>query len=232
MIMHGINYTYAAYYNKRHRREGHLFKDRFKSKMVKTQQYLFALSAYIHNNPIKIKGFEKHPEKYEFSSLLVYLGLKQDPYNLINDSFILSMFGKNPKMARRRYMCLVFKSDYKAIREDAEFTNEGTEYRSQRKILVRDTDPEKIIDFIASKLNVAHIKVHLKNGRGDELIEAKALLALLMRGLCNAKCSDICRVLGSISQSRASVLCSYGLELMDKAKYREIAEEFLKSKAS
>jgi REP element-mobilizing transposase RayT len=232
MIMHGINYSYAGYFNRTHHREGHLFKDRFKSKMVNKEVYLYALSAYIHNNPTKIKGYEKNPEKYPFSSLSVYLGLNQDPHELVNDSFVLSMFGNNQKTARRNYMKLVFKSDYKWIREDAEFTNEGTEYRSQRKILARDTDPEKIIEFLVSKLNVSHIKVHAKNGRGEELVETKALLAMLMRGFCNAKCADICKVLGSISQSRASTLCSYGLELMDKEKYREIAEEFLKEKAT
>jgi hypothetical protein len=200
--------------------------------MVRTQEYLFALSAYIHNNPTKISGYEKHPEKYPFSSLSVYMGMNQDPYNLISDSFILGLFGNSKKTARQNYMRLVFKSDYKAMREDAEFTNEGTEYRSCRKILVRDTDPEKIIEYLALKLNVAHIKIHIKNGRGEEILEAKALLALLMRGFCNAKCSDICRVLGSISQGRASALCSYGLELMDTQKYREIVEGFLKEKAS
>ena len=231
-VMHGINYAYAGYFNHKHHRHGHLFQDRFKSKMVLSDYYLFALSAYIHNNPIKIDGYEKNPEKYEFSSLSIYLGLNQDPYEIVDDSFIMSMFGKKAKTARKNYMKLVFKSDYKSLREDAEFINEGTEYRSQRTILARNTDPEKIIEFITSKLNVAHIKIHMKNGRGEELVEAKALLAVLMRGLCNAKCADICRVLGSISQSRASTLCSYGLELMDTEKYRNIAEEFLKSKAS
>jgi len=232
LVMHGINYSYAGYFNRKHHRHGHLFQDRFKSKMVITEGYLYALSAYIHNNPTKIKGYEKNPHKYQFSSLSVYLGLNQDPFELINDSFILGMFGKKPKTARKNYMRLVFKSDYKGIREDAEFKNEETEYRSQRKILVRDTDPEKIIEFIVSKLNVAHIKIHIKNGRGEGLIEAKALLAVLMRGLCNAKCADICRVLGSISQGRVSTLCGYGLELMDKEKYRKIVEEFLRNKAS
>jgi REP element-mobilizing transposase RayT len=232
MIMHGINYSYVIYFNGRHHRRGHLLEDRFRSKIVKSDGYLYALSAYVHNNPTKIPGYEKHPEKYPFSSLPVYLGLDKDQYKLIDDSFVLSLFGKNPKTARKAYMRLVFKSDYKAMRQDAEFTNEGTEYRSQRHILARNTDPEKIIEFIALKLGVAHIKIHQKGGRCDELTEAKALFALFMRGYCNARCADICRVLGSISQGRASTLCSYGLRLMDNEKYRNIAEEFLKKEAS
>lgn len=228
MVMHGINYSYAGYFNRKHHRHGHLFQDRFKSKIVTTEGYLYALSAYIHNNPVKIKGYKKSPQNYTFSSLSVYLGMNQDPFELIDESFILGMFGKNPKTARKNYIRLVFKSDYKAIREDAEFTKEGTEYRSGRNILVRNIDPEKLAEFIVLKMNIYHIKIHIKNGRCKELIEAKALLAVLMRGLCNARCSDICRILGGISQSRASSLCSYGLKLMDSEKYRGIVEEFLK----
>ena len=231
-IMHGINYSYAGYFNYHHKRHGHLFQDRFKSKIVKTDSYLLALSAYIHNNPVKLKGYENCPEKYKFSSLAIYLGLKQDPYELVEDGFIMSMFGKTPKTARRNYMKLVYSSDNKILAEDAEFINEKTEYRSQRYILIRDADPEKIIEFISKKMNVPHIKLHIKNGRDRNLIEAKALFVVLMRGLCNAKCGNICRVLGSISQARASTLCSLGVELIDTEKYKNIVEEYLKFEAA
>jgi REP element-mobilizing transposase RayT len=195
-VMHGINFSYAQYYNGRHHRHGHLFQDRFKSKMVKNDEYLFVLSAYIHNNPTDISGYKKHPEKYEFSSLSVYLGLRQDPYDLVEDSFILSMFGKDPKTARRNYMRLVFHCSDESMIEAVEFKNEPTEYRSQRHILVRNADPEKIVDFIAKKLNVSHIKVHMKNSK--KMVEAKALIVIIMRSLCNAKCGEICHVLGGI----------------------------------
>lgn len=34
------------YYNKKHKRQGHLFQDRFKSKIVDTENYLITLSVY------------------------------------------------------------------------------------------------------------------------------------------------------------------------------------------
>ena len=63
-IMHGLNFKYAQTFNKNNKRNGHLFQDRFKSKIVKTDRYLLILSAYIHNNPLKIKGYEKCPVLY------------------------------------------------------------------------------------------------------------------------------------------------------------------------
>jgi hypothetical protein len=79
------------YYNAVHKRHGHLFQDRFKSKMVDDERYLIALSAYVHNNPTDIKGYEEYPERYEYSSLSIYLGLRRDPYELIDDAFIMGI---------------------------------------------------------------------------------------------------------------------------------------------
>lgn len=160
----------------------------------------------------------------------MYLGLRKDPYHLVEDSFVLSMFGKNSKTARRNYMKLVFKCDDESGVEDVEFKNEPIEYRSQRNILVRNADPEKIVEFIASKLNVSHIKVHMKNYR--KMVEAKALVVVIMRSLCNAKCSEICRVLGGICQCRVSSLASLGMELLDKEEYCNIISEFMNSNAA
>ncbi|EYE87559.1 hypothetical protein Q428_12565 [Fervidicella metallireducens AeB] len=228
-IMHSINFSYAQYFNHRHKRHGHLFQDRFKSKMVKSEIYLYALSAYVHNNPCDIKGYENCPEKYEFSSLSIYLGLRHDPYELIDDGFIMGMFSKNPKKARESYMKLVYKCSDKVFKEEVEFLNEGTEYRSERKILVRNIKTIEILEFIASKLGIEKIKLHTKHCR--EIVEAKALAVLLMRSLCNLKCSEICRVLGNITQSRVSKLSSLGVKLLDDEKYKNITYEFMKQYA-
>ncbi|EYE88103.1 hypothetical protein Q428_09730 [Fervidicella metallireducens AeB] len=154
--------------------------------MVKSEIYLYALSAYVHNNPCDIKGYENCPEKYEFSSLSIYLGLRHDPYELVEDGFIMSMFSKNPKMARESYMRLVYKCGDKVFKEEVEFLNEGTEYRSGRKILVRNIKTKEILEFIASKMGIEKIKLHTKHCR--DIVNAKALAVLLMRSLCNLKC--------------------------------------------
>jgi putative transposase len=229
-IMHSINFSYAQIFNKKHNRHGHLFQDRFKSKMVKDERYLFALSAYIHNNPIDIQEYETCPENYEFSSLSIYLGLNRDPYELVEDGFIMSLFGESKKAARDKYLRLVYKTNDKKLREELEFENEGTEYRSGRKVLVRDFKIEDIIEFISSKMNIPSIAVSMKGSQS--LVEAKALLVLLMRSLCNIKCSEICTVLGNITQSRVSKLSSIGIDLViNDKRYSKIVWEFLEGAA-
>ena len=225
-IMHSINLSYARYFNAIHKRHGHLFQDRFKSKIILNERYLLTVSAYIHNNPLDIEGYSSCPESYEFSSLSVYLGLRQDPYNLISDRFVLSLFGRTPKAARERYMKFIYESIDTQLRTEAEFEDEGTEYRSERRILVRNHSIDNVIDYIASSMKVSKTRLRIKNKR--DTVEAKAILILLMRSICNCKCSDICRSLGNITQARVSALSSLGVKLIDENEsYRKMVEDFI-----
>ncbi len=81
-VMHGINFSYAMYFNKKHERQGHLFRDRFKSIIVDNETYLKTLSLYIHNNPTAIGEYKNCPEKYAFSSLSIFLGKRRDRFQI------------------------------------------------------------------------------------------------------------------------------------------------------
>lgn len=65
--MHKINTSYAIYYNKRHKRVGYVYKDRFYSQIIKDRTHLINAIVYIHNNPVKAKICD-NAKKYEFSS--------------------------------------------------------------------------------------------------------------------------------------------------------------------
>lgn len=230
-VMHSINFSYAMYFNRRHKRHGHLFQDRFRSKIITDERYLFAASAYVHNNPMDIPLYETCPEKYKFSSLAIYIGLRQDPYELVEDGFVKGLFGNNPKAAREKYIKFVYKCEDKKFKQEVEFENEETEYRSGRKILVRDFKPENIVEFIASKMNIPEKALCMKGSKG--LVDAKAMTVVLMRSLCNFKCTAICNILGNITQVRVSKLSSIGIDLIIKdKKYTGLMEEFLRSYAA
>lgn len=66
-FMHRINTSYAVYYNKKHERVGYVFRDRYKSEGIYSEEYLYNCIHYIHNNPVKAKMCDK-PEDYKFSS--------------------------------------------------------------------------------------------------------------------------------------------------------------------
>ena len=225
-VMHGINFSYAIYFNKKHKREGHLLKDRFMSKIVGNEKYLKTVSLYIHNNPRAIGEFKECPEKYAFSSLGLYIGKRKDHFNIVDFEFVMSFFGKNLKSARRKYYNRILKCNEEKLLEEFEFKDEETEYKSKRKMIVRDIKPEDIIEFVASKMNIPKIKIHMKYSRN--LVVTKSLIVVLMRSLCNFKSSDICSILGNITQARVSKLSTIGIELIIAGhKYTNIIEEFM-----
>jgi hypothetical protein len=69
--------------------------------------------------------------------------------------------------------------------------------------------------------------VHVYSKHSKNLIEAKALFVFLTRCLCNYKCSEICRILGNITQGRVSMLSSHAIKLIDDDRFGDIIREFL-----
>ena len=90
--------SYVYYYNRKYGRDGHLFKERFKSEPVNDMSYFTTLLRYIHQNPVKA-GIVEHVREYEFSSWGEYDGsvdsvfqicdtatvLRRKPYEQLND---------------------------------------------------------------------------------------------------------------------------------------------------
>ena len=52
-VMRRLLTGYAGYYNRRHRRCGHLFQNRYKSILCQEDSYLKELVRYIHLNPLR-----------------------------------------------------------------------------------------------------------------------------------------------------------------------------------
>ncbi len=51
-MMHKINTSYVAYFNKKYKRSGHLFQDRFSSWVIVDEEHLQRTKEYIENNPV------------------------------------------------------------------------------------------------------------------------------------------------------------------------------------
>ena len=58
-FMRVVNANYAKFFNKRYKRSGHLWQDRYKSKYITSENYLYTLIKYIENNPLEAKLFDK-----------------------------------------------------------------------------------------------------------------------------------------------------------------------------
>lgn len=87
-IMQGIQQSYTQRYNKKNKRTGHVFQQRYKAQLCNKEQYLLQLIKYIHMNPVKA-GL-KEGLNYKWSSHSIYDRGKES--NLIELEFVLGLF--------------------------------------------------------------------------------------------------------------------------------------------
>ncbi|WP_425057957.1 hypothetical protein SCACP_36900 [Sporomusa carbonis] len=101
-VMKKINISYVYYFNKKYKRVGHLFQDRFKSEVVEDDQYILALIRYIHQNPVKA-GIVKSAGEYKWSSYNGYL-LENHYFNKVLDTgVILGIFSEDLNSAKKQF---------------------------------------------------------------------------------------------------------------------------------
>jgi REP element-mobilizing transposase RayT len=106
-VMRRLLTGHAQSYNRRHRRHGHLFQNRYKSILCQEDPYLLELVRYIHLNPMRaglVKDMD-HLDIYPFSGHGVIMGAYKHPWQ--NSDAVLSFFGKRTNSARRAYRSFV-----------------------------------------------------------------------------------------------------------------------------
>jgi len=80
-IMRRLMTGHAVTFNKRHKRSGHLFQNRYKSVVCEEDSYLLELIRYIHLNPLRAKLVQdlKELDKYPWTGHSAILGRRKNP---------------------------------------------------------------------------------------------------------------------------------------------------------
>lgn len=76
--MHHLTSTYSHRLNARRGRDGPLFRGRYHSIPVESDEYLLWVTRYVHRNALDIAGVET-PRDHRWSSYRTYLGLRPSP---------------------------------------------------------------------------------------------------------------------------------------------------------
>lgn len=209
-VMRRLLTGYALWYNRRHRRSGHLFQNRFKSILCQEDVYLLELVRYIHLNPIRARLVEDLDElgRYKYSGHSVLMGRIKNTWQ--DTQGVLGMFGEKPGPARGAYRSFVEKGIAEGRRQD--LTGGGLlrsaggweGVKALRKERVYQRNDERILgdgDFVGRVLASA-----------EETMERR--YALRSRGF------DLERVASRVSE----VLGIKSEEVWAKGKYRRIVE--------
>lgn len=108
-FINSLNTRYVMYFNKKYKRVGPLFQGVYKAALVETDEQLLYLSAYVHNNPLKLSIKHKSEDDYIYdltrqpSSLLDYIGNSNTQW--IYTKTILSFFkNKFPKSSYKQFL--------------------------------------------------------------------------------------------------------------------------------
>ena len=90
--MQRLNSKYAKYYNKKYNRVGYVFRDRYKTEGIYSEEHLHSCIKYIYNNPVKA-GICEHPKEYAYSNYkeissdeeYVFMDVEEDTRKICRD---------------------------------------------------------------------------------------------------------------------------------------------------
>ncbi|MDD5157013.1 transposase [Sulfurimonas sp.] len=122
-FMRVVNANYAKYFNKKYKRSGHLWQDRYKSKYITSENYLYSLIRYIENNPLEASMVHKIGAYPYTLSFLIFNA--KDYYPCCSDSILIKQFDLKTlneflgePMNDKELQCIKTKEKQKILKED------------------------------------------------------------------------------------------------------------------
>src|SRR5574341_2146004 len=106
-VMRRLLTGYAGTFNRRHKRHGHLFQNRYKSIVVEEEPYLLELVRYIHLNPLRAQILPdlRALDRYPYAGHAVLLGRRRCPWQ--DTGSVLGRFATRRGRAQARYRAFV-----------------------------------------------------------------------------------------------------------------------------
>jgi REP element-mobilizing transposase RayT len=153
-----ISGSYVYWFNRKHKRVGHLFQERFKSEVVEDDKYFLNVLRHIHQNPISA-GLIKKIGEYQWSSYLDYIGRK---HILTDTGFALRMFSDDTTKAMDQFNKFMKESN----------DNKYLEYEEKNRLL--DSEVKKYL-LRKGITNISELSQMAKSQR-DEIIRVIKLM--------------------------------------------------------
>ncbi len=111
--MRHINGVYTQRFNRSHKKEGQLFRGRYKTVLVESDSHLLEVMRYIHRNPLGA-GIVKSLGDYQWSSHQGYLS-RARKYKWLEKEILLTMLASAKGKQRAAYMDFVSKGESEEI---------------------------------------------------------------------------------------------------------------------
>ena len=143
--MRHLNGVYAQWFNKTHRRVGHVFQGRFKAILVSADSHLLELSRYIVLNPVRGRLCAR-PEEWRWSSYGAAMGLAPSPPYL-DSEWLLANFQHNRRVYQEYVLAGVGVSPPSVIADlyagDEAFAEQHAPFTPIREVPIRHWRPTR-----------------------------------------------------------------------------------------
>ena len=225
-FMQGLQQSYTQYFNRKHRKVGHLFQGRYKAIVCDKDQYLVSLVRYIHLNPIRA-NMVQNLDEYPYSGHRSYAEGRVS--EVLEPRRVLDMLGG--RAGYRRFVQEGLKDghreDYYRV-EDQRFL--GAEEFAQK--LKRKSNEEEI-PVRKKPLSVAlrraaravEVEPQVLEGadRGWEVSQSRALVGYVLIRRLGYKLSDVSRCLGRDLATVSSLVSRIAVRMNENETLRKQA---------
>lgn len=117
-VMRRLLTGYVVTFNRRHKRSGQLFQNRYKSILCQENRYLLELVRYVHLNPLRAKVVKTldQLDRYRYCGHSTLMGYSENGWQ--DAEWVLKLFGKRISSARRHYRSFMEKGIAQGKRPD------------------------------------------------------------------------------------------------------------------
>lgn len=230
-FMQGLQQSYTQYFNRTHRKVGHLFQGRYKAIICERDHYLLALLRYIHLNPVRAK-LVATPEEHPYSGHRVYLAGKATA--ILDPAKGLALLG-----GRRAYRQFVLEglaeghNDAYYEAEDQRFL--GTEeFRNRVQAEEKGEQQPRMKRSLAGALRIlaAHIEMAPEILRGPDrgwvVARLRTLVAYVLIRRLGFGVSEVAAYLGRDVATVSALLARFADRLKADQRIKEEVERLAK----
>lgn len=211
-FMHRLQTAYTVYFNRRHRRSGHLMQGRFGASIVDEDRYILKLSRYVHLNPVFIRSNKsKTPSErvsilrsYVWSSYRAYIGqAKREEF--VDYSPVLATMDGPKRAIKARYR--------RFVEAGISDIDSAVVYAKQRSRLCIGSDDsvERIECLYQEQVSAGYQREDVSFRHKPRVLDAELILSSVCRvfrvdrsALCQRRRNSLIRPMA------AKFLCEYG----------------------
>ncbi len=203
-LMHYIGSVFGSYFCRQRGVQGHVFDGRYRSLIVETNEYLLALTRYIHMNPVRA-GLVPRPIQYRWSSYRFFSGHGRLPAWL-DRSLILDEYEVMPGCRLSEYRDFVEQGlDRAGLEKEALIFDRALESgeRSLEGAISKQRSLDRLARCVADYYDLDGL-VRIGERSSGLINRARQAFIYLAKNHTDASNSAVALVAGDLSESAVS----------------------------